>query len=56
MSFRIYYILGDSKDEVLSGYDELEAPVPAPEFPTVALPAAMTVLGAALLIFKRREV
>ena len=56
VSFRIYYIFGDSKDEVLSGYDELEAPVPAPEFPTVALPAAMTVLGAALLIFKRREV
>ena len=55
VSFRIYYIFGDSKDEVLSGYDELEAPVPAPEFPTVALPAAMTVLGAALLIFKKRE-
>ncbi|MDF2954823.1 MAG: hypothetical protein OD815_000439 [Candidatus Alkanophagales archaeon MCA70_species_2] len=56
VSFRIYYIFGDSKDEVLSGYNELEASVPAPEFPTVVLPVAMTIFGAALLIFKKREV
>ena len=40
----------------MSGYDELEAPVPALEFPTVVLPVAMTIFGAALLIFKKREV
>ncbi|HEC56788.1 MAG TPA: hypothetical protein ENI32_02730 [Candidatus Syntrophoarchaeum butanivorans] len=56
VSFKIYYIFGDSKDEVLSGYDELEGGASVPEFPTVVLPVAMTILGVALLMFRRREI